>query len=146
MKLYLTRHGDAVSAPVDAERPLSSVGLQQAEDLAQHLVDLKIHPTTIYHSGLVRAQQTAAIIGRALNTAKIEKIVGLRPNDFPEDILSHIETWSQDTMLVGHLPFMAILLSLLTEDTQSVEFYPTTTVCLTGEGKNWQIAWIYNPD
>jgi len=145
MKLYLVRHGDAVASIPDVERSLSSLGLQQVDALAQFLVERKAPPMIIYHSGIVRAQQTAKIIGHELHIAAVEKIPGLRPNDSPEDMLVNIEIWSQDTMLVGHLPFMDILLILLVKDVRNIMFYPTTTVCLVGEGENWQIEWVYNP-
>lgn len=143
MKLYLTRHGDAPAAPVDAERQLSHLGLQQAEALGRYLAERNVQPVVIYHSGLIRAQRTAAIIAEQLGQVTIEKIAGLRPNDSPEDILANIETWTQDTLLVSHLPFIAILLSLLTGENQVTAFYPTTTVCLIGEGRNWRIESIY---
>jgi phosphohistidine phosphatase len=51
--------------------------------------------------------------------------------------------------LVGHLPFMARLASLLlTRDPKAeiVAFQPGTVLCLEGEGGTWRVAWMLRPE
>jgi phosphohistidine phosphatase SixA len=57
--VYLVHHGDAVSAAVDSQRPLSGQGREQVEALAKQAVTQQVRPAVIWHSGKLRARQTA---------------------------------------------------------------------------------------
>jgi len=121
MKLYLLRHGDAVESSEarckDAERPLTSKGIERTKLLAHALRQMEISFDTILSSPLVRARETAEIIARSLQleerlafsenltlSGDLQKLVGqiqsLRP--IPENVL-----------LVGHEPHLSGLISLL---------------------------------
>ncbi len=70
MRLLLARHGHATSGPDHrwtASDPLTGRGLQQADELADHLASLRRPPTRIIASTAERARQTAAACGRALD-------------------------------------------------------------------------------
>ena len=61
MWLYLVHHADAVLADVDSTRPLSERGRAQAADVARRLAARKARPKAVWHSGKLRARETAEI-------------------------------------------------------------------------------------
>ena len=74
----------------------------------------------------------------------------INPMDMPTVIAEEIGQWQQDVLIVGHLPFLAKLVTLLVsdhEDPAIVSFTPGTMVCLEqidiGE---WQINWMLRPE
>lgn len=145
MKLYLIRHGDAIPSNMDPQRPLSVVGQTQVRHLAQHLVEQNAKPTTIYHSGILRAEQTAHILAQNLHVTHVKKIIGLLPEDPVEIIADQVMTWMQDTILVSHLPYIAYLLEALCITTYSVQFDTATAVCLLREKNTWLMETVLHP-
>ncbi len=74
----------------------------------------------------------------------------LGPNDDVtalSDELAHVE---QDVMIVGHLPFLSKLTSLLvtgSESADTVAFKNAGIVCLSrSEEKRWQLDWVVIPE
>ena len=70
MELYLIRHGQSTNNRGDAripETPLTEIGKQQADRAGRTLRDLGI--TRLYCSAMLRAVQTAAIVGEHLELA-----------------------------------------------------------------------------
>ena len=65
MNFYLVRHGDAVSAAENAERPLSRIGREQVQCAAREMLERGSEVSRIYHSGMLRAKQTAEILAKA---------------------------------------------------------------------------------
>src|SRR4029079_5149226 len=57
--VYLLHHAQALSGEIDHTRPLSTVGLQQAELVARGAAQHGAKPAVIWHSGKLRARQTA---------------------------------------------------------------------------------------
>ena len=55
------RHGQATPAEQDADRPLSPAGRAAIERVAWRAGAAKLRPDMIYHSDLLRAEQTAEI-------------------------------------------------------------------------------------
>ena len=66
MKVYLVQHGKAVDKSVDPERPLSDEGTQQTQAVADFIASLNIKVECIWHSGKMRAHQTAEILSKAV--------------------------------------------------------------------------------
>ena len=62
MKLYLMQHGDAVSADIDSDRPLSKQGLHDVERLGVFLAKAPFQPARFVHSGKTRARQSAELL------------------------------------------------------------------------------------
>ena len=67
LKIYLARHGqssDNKNAILNGHRdePLTKIGRQQAEELADRISNIKLHFDYIYSSPLERAFETAKII------------------------------------------------------------------------------------
>lgn len=152
MKLYCVRHCEANSADVDSERGLSEQGLRDADKLAEHLEQQQIFIPDVIHSGKKRAQQTAEILAAAANAEQVSVAPALL--DDIADVSAIVEmskNWVQDTMLVGHMPFMANLVSALMMDIsdnfQLVTYSPGTMACLNSlaDGR-WAIDWVLKPE
>ena len=151
MRIYLVQHGDAMAKDVDPERPLSEAGQHDVNHIAAFLADAGVRVARILHSGKRRAEQTAQILGQRLgHGGATAASAGLDPNDATDTIALKLADWSQDTMLVGHLPYMAMLAGRLVtcrDDPGVVAFTPGTVLCLerTGEGR-FAIVWMLPPE
>ena len=154
MKLYCVRHCEALNSDVDPERSLSEQGLQDAAKLADHIKQRNIIIPTVMHSGIKRASQTAEFI--AASCGSEELIADRELLDDQAEVLrvvDEIKLWNQDTALVGHMPYMSNLVSVLVMDSEDgvnphlLTYAPGTMVCLarSAEGR-WVIDWIIKPE
>lgn len=151
MKLYVAQHAESVPEDVDPKRPLSDSGIADARKMA-HFVRLSgVKVETILHSGKLRARQTAELFSRSLLVdGKIQEHPHLNPNDSVEEFAREITQWHGDVLVVGHLPFVATLVSFLT--THSIEhpllaFRPGSMVCLErSESGDWLVNWMLRPE
>ena len=151
MKLYLVQHGDAVAKDVDPERPLSERGQQDVQAMAGFLSQAGIRARWVQHSGKRRAEQTAAMLAEAvLITGRPQAVPGIAPNDDVGVFADGIAGWTQDTLVVGHLPFMARLAALLlTGDAEGEPlcYRPGTVVCLERRATSgWCLSWMLGPE
>jgi phosphohistidine phosphatase len=142
--LLLVHHADAVSPDVDPQRPLSSAGRAHANRLATGMAARGVRPAAIWHSGKLRARQTAEAMLRACNpSAEFSAIRGLQPNDPPEWIRDRLAGETRDVMVVGHMPGLPrILQLLLNEPTEGRAFPLHGAVALDADGEGWHAAWI----
>lgn len=114
MRLYLVHHADAVGPHVDSQRPLSAHGRLQADRLAGSAKAAGAMPAAIYHSGKLRARQTAEAFYRLCNPfAEFKMIRGLLPDDPPQDVCDLVSGESRDLLLVGHMPGIREILRTL---------------------------------
>ena len=151
MRLYLVQHGEAVSKAIDPDRPLSERGRGDVERVAGLLERAGLQVEQTIHSGKTRARQTAEILAAVLSPDRSPSArSGLDPKDPVTPVMEQIEDFSDDTMLVGHLPFMARLATLLvTEDEERtvVAFQPGSVVCLEkDESDGWRMLWMVRPE
>jgi phosphohistidine phosphatase len=151
MKLYLVQHGEAAATEVDPERPLTAAGREAVSRLAGLLGARQIQVDHIIHSGKLRASQTATILAESIGPGiALEVYDSIAPMDTPAVIAEEISHWQEDALVVGHLPFMAKLATLLVSDRTDppiVGFTPGTVLCLehTDSG-DWQINWMLRPE
>jgi len=150
MRLYLVQHGDAVSKEVDPSRPLSEKGVSDIRNLANFLKG-EFSVPLLLHSGKARAQQSAAILAEALQQRiTIEPFSGLSPNDPLETLISWLQGRSEDTLIVGHLPYLSRLVTRLVTKSANhaiVDFTPGTIVCIDIKPAfSGQILWMIQPD
>ena len=148
MKLYLVQHGKAVDEKINPVRPLSNEGKAETERIANFLKQKEIIPEVIWHSQKLRAKQTAEIVANILNVSNLRECTGLNPNDSVIPVRDEIEVMDRDLMIVGHLPFLAKLCSLLitgNAERYIVEFKYSGVLCLDSEG-GWKIYWYLPPD
>ncbi|MEN8205749.1 MAG: phosphohistidine phosphatase SixA [Pseudomonadota bacterium] len=151
MKLYLVQHGKALAKEEDPERPLNDQGELDVRKMASQLGDAGVQVARIWHSGKQRAARTAEVLaGKVLSGRTIETIKGISPNDPVTEFASDADVWDEDTLVVGHLPFMSRLVSLLTIGDAAhelVHFTPGSVVCLERQDDHhWVIAWMLRPD
>lgn len=150
MKLYLVQHGEATSKEADPNRPLTGKGKKDVSRMAEFLKKKGIRVIATWHSEKLRAIQTAQILGEAVSV-EIVKQEGLAPNDPVDKWLEELNTRFKDVMIVGHLPFLERLASLLLmgdETSPTAGFKPGAVVCLKQEdtGEKWSLAWIKLPE
>jgi len=151
MRLYLVQHGEALPADMDPARPLSTVGRQDVQALAELLDAAGIRVARVWHSGKPRAEQTAALLARRVcPRCRTEAIGGIGPNDSTTEFIQDLDVWQEDTLIVGHLPFMARLVAQLVcgdPERALVSYNPGSVVCLERSGSlSWGIQWMLRPD
>jgi phosphohistidine phosphatase len=118
LELYLLRHADAGDSGAwirpDAERPLSEKGLRQARRMARYLAALGLEPDAILTSPKIRAAQSAAAVGEALDRPVIEdpRLASVLDVRTLEEIL-HAAGDPRRPILVGHDPDFSDLLATL---------------------------------
>jgi len=137
----LVHHADALSPVEDSQRPLSERGFAHAEALAVSAREAGIKPAAIWHSGKLRARQTAEAFYRACNPfADFRMVRGLRPEDDPETVRAELAAESRDVLLVSHMPFLPGLLRALAPD--SVPF-PQHGIVVLDRGDDGQWHEVY---
>ncbi|MEZ5316123.1 MAG: histidine phosphatase family protein [Vicinamibacterales bacterium] len=109
-RVYLLHHAEALGPDVDPQRPLSSRGLEQAAWVAAEARARGVLPAAIWHSGKLRARQTAEAVLRACQPmAEFRMIRGLRPDDPPAWLLAELGPETRDVVLAGHRPHLPAL-------------------------------------
>jgi phosphohistidine phosphatase len=141
--LCLLHHANAVEAAVDPQRPLSDAGRRHAERIAERAQARELRPDVIWHSGKLRARQTAEPLWRRCNPlAEFSAARALQPDDPPEWIRDTVDGDPRLIVLVGHMPHMARLYRLLTEAAPSgMEFPLHGLVALSREDSGWVEVW-----
>lgn len=145
MEFFLVRHGEAVSQAVNGQRPLTLAGRRDVERIGRAAAARGVRPSKIFHSGLLRAQQTAELLSKNIGPLEeIRELAGLKPDDDPFLAKAELESSTVPVMLVGHLPHMSRLASCLVAgdaERAMVEFAPATIVCLSYDDRRWKILW-----
>ena len=144
MQLFLVHHGDAVGPDIDPQRPLSPQGKTHVERLAADAARRGAKPAVVWHSGKLRAKQTAEAFWRACNPlAELSATRDLQPDDPPAWIAERFHGEARDLLIAGHFPHLPRLLMLLTGATDERTFPTHGVVALTSEdqGKTWTEAW-----
>lgn len=148
MKLYLVQHGLAVDKKIDPDRPLSEEGKKDVQRIAGFLTRSGMQVSNVLHSGKTRAQQTADILASTLGQGSTEKLDHISPNDALEPAIEVIQSLNEDTMLVGHLPYMQRMVSFLLAGNEATGFHylPGSIVCLNQTETGWEMNWMVRPD
>jgi phosphohistidine phosphatase len=147
MELYLMQHGEAVPESEDPARPLSARGRAEVERVARAAARLEPGIALVRHSGKLRARQTAEIVAAALRPSpRIEEAGGLGPKDDPTTAARTLEKTAETPLLVGHLPHLARLVSLLVLGHPSKDvltFRMGALVALShGEEDGWRLRFV----
>jgi phosphohistidine phosphatase len=144
LKLFLVHHADAVGPEVDSRRPLSRLGEKQAAHAAAQAAALGAKPVVVWHSGKLRARQTALEYWRECNAlAEFKAVADLQPDDPPARIRDRLRGEARDIMIAGHFPFMPRLLALLLNYAASAPFPLNGAVALDSDdaGETWKEIW-----
>lgn len=149
MHVYLVRHGKAVKTgyATDAERELTKTGQREVKRIAQMMAGIGAQVAQIRHSGLVRAAQTADILGQHLEPpGGVIAVRGLHYNDPVEPLARELHLEHEPVMLVGHNPFMETLAgALLTRNSGTgtpLWFTTSTVACLEYIEGVWCLRWM----
>jgi phosphohistidine phosphatase len=150
MFLYLVQHGEALGKDVDRSRSLSEKGVGDVKKMASFSRDLKISPHQIVHSGKMRALQTAQLLeDRVTSDRVVLESDGLSPMDDPEMWFGRLSKMNEDIMIVGHLPYLDKLASLLLcrdKEKNIINFEMGSILCLKRlEEFNWNVEWFIKP-
>ena len=143
MHLFLVHHGDAVGPEVDPSRPLSPVGREAVSRLAADAAARGAKPAVVWHSGKLRAKQTAEAFWRTCNPfAEFSATRDLQPDDPPDWIRDRLRGESRDIMLAGHYPHLPRLLVLLVgHDSASFPLHGIVALTSDDDGGTWQEEW-----
>jgi len=150
MEIYLVQHGEAKSEKEDPERPLTPKGKEKVESVARYLASCGIEVAEILHSGRLRARQTAEVFGQYLSPSRgVRQAKGLAPLDDPREAQELVQAAAKPLMIVGHLPHLSRLTSLLvlgTADKEIIKFAMGGVVCLAYSDNTWSIQWALIPE
>jgi len=150
MEIYLVQHGEAKSETEDPERPLTNRGKKEVESSARHATALGIEVAQILHSGKLRATQTAEILAHFLSPPQgIKEEKELAPLDDPHPAKQLVQQSKKPLMIIGHLPHLSRLTSLLVLDTPEKEVIRFTMggmICLGSSNDDWLIKWALVPE
>ncbi len=152
MNLYLVQHAKARDESKDPERHLSKRGREAIRKTAAFAADrAAVRVERILHSGKTRAQETAEALAEALRPPLgVEATDGLDPMADPKVWAGRLAESEEDLMLVGHLPHMGRLASLLVcgdADNPVVTFQTGGIVCLQRDQEGeWSVAWMVVPE
>ena len=153
MNLFLMQHGAALSDEQDPARPLTEAGRRDVERVVTRAQRCGVEVDRCLHSGKLRAQQTAGLLADALEVPEVEAHSGLNPSDdvapFAEWLTRTPELGS--VAVVGHLPFLDRLASLLVagdESAAAVRFRNGGLVKLVPSMNEpgFSVAWILVPE
>lgn len=151
MQAFLIRHAHAVSAEVNAERPLSKRGRKQVRQLARFFVDKEVLQfAELWHSPLARSKETAELLKKEMAlTVRLVEIEGLEGGDDPNLLVSRLKTRRASIALVGHEPHLSALASLLIAgvvEPPRFVLQKSGVLALTRTGGNWAVGWQVSPD
>jgi phosphohistidine phosphatase len=150
MEVFLVQHGEATPESEDPQRPLTERGKAEVEKVARHAAGLRLQVSLILHSDKLRAQQTAEILGRYLVPPQgVREQMGLAPTDGPRVAEELIRQAAEPIMLVGHLPHLSRLTSLLilgSPEKEVIRFRNGGIVCLSRDESAWAVRWILTPE
>ena len=147
--LFLVHHGDAVDAGINPMRPLSERGALEAIRLAEKASAKGARPGIIWHSGKLRARQTAEAYWKCCNPlATFSAVHGLQPTDPTNWIVDALSAETRDVMLVGHFPQLPRLLATLVSgetDSGPADFPLNGIVALEKKDQRWEERWRMEP-
>ena len=103
-------------------------------------------PTVVWHSGKLRARQTAEAFWRACNAlAEFSATRDLQPDDPPGWLRDRLRGEPRDILIAGHFPHLPRLLALLLTGTgdgpPSFPQHGVVALETTDDGETWQERW-----
>jgi phosphohistidine phosphatase len=156
LQIYLIQHAESKSKEEDPARPLTNEGRRTAEMVAEHLSRLGISFNRVFHSGKLRAQQTAEILAGSLKIdEKVEAHTGLDPLDPVKPIAQWLSEQAgqgvKSVAIVGHLPSLEKLASLLvagneTAGVVSFQYAGVVRLAPKAQGQGYTVRWVLTPE
>jgi phosphohistidine phosphatase len=144
MMVHLVHHADAVGPDIDTQRPISARGRAAVAALALLARDAGVSPSVIWHSGKLRARQTAeAFLTTCAPFAAFSAARGLLPDDPPEWMAQALVGESADVMVVGHMPHLARLARQLAPEADEFPLHGIVSFDRAADGthtERWRAA------
>ncbi|PCI58450.1 MAG: phosphohistidine phosphatase SixA [Gammaproteobacteria bacterium] len=137
MRIFIMRHGQASAlSVVDAERPLTTQGIDEVSTMADWLSSLPFEFDQIWVSPFKRAQQTAKTVTSKLNNQ--EKLTTLnfitpsgsanKMHDFLDGCCNVTDKKTeQRVLIVSHMPLVSYLVAELTQQ-QACPIFQTAAI------------------
>lgn len=119
------------------------------ERLALFLGTSGVRVDRVFHGPRRRTKETAEILGRSISDAVEIEALPVLDTDAPLDsLLSTIDAWTEDALLVGHFPTVEELTaSLVGAGSQGrLSFSPGTTACVGRSEGTWRLLWMLRPE
>lgn len=145
--VYFAQHGISKPKNVDEKRPLSDVGSDEVHRVARYLKKHQITIHKIFHSGKLRALQTATIFSEVLKVSVVSELAGMKPNDRPAELIKQIT--ENAVLYVGHLPNIQNVVSniIIGDSSNSViKFQNSAVACVEIDKGTGIIKWFITPD
>ena len=148
MDIYLVQHAESRSKEEDPRRPLTDKGFDDIEKMAYFARNnAGLNILKIYHSGKLRARQTADVLSAGLRpVGGVEEAGDLDPLADPAIWAERISKGEGGIMLVGHLPHLAGLAGLLLGGDKAnnpINFHNAGIVKMIRDSElRWSIDWI----
>jgi phosphohistidine phosphatase len=152
MNLYLMQHAEAVDKSVDPERPLTQKGRDEVVKVAAYAAKhCGLSVLAVTHSGKLRARQTAELFAMEIEALQgVVPVKDLEPDANPAIWKERLDLMDNDVVLVGHLPHLSRLASLLLcgdPDKEVIEFRNAGLVCLKKNSpQDWVVQYIILPE
>ncbi len=156
MDLYIVRHGVAEESTAlgsDAARALTDEGRKKTARVARGLAALEVDPEIVLTSPLLRARQTADILAEALRPKDgVSEVKWLESGASPAEAVRQLARLKHDrVMVVGHMPDLSVLASMLISGKPSVEIvFKKAGVCAVSFGGRARVGrgrleWLMQP-
>jgi phosphohistidine phosphatase len=131
MRLYLVRHAEAAVGTRDELRPLTPDGREQARALGADLREAGVLPDAIVTSPLLRARETARLVGQELG---VEMTVDdrLSPGATADALSDAVAGRGQTVIAVGHQPDCSRIAAALTGES-APDFPPASALAISLE-------------
>lgn len=151
MLLYLVQHAEAKREEEDPARGLTDKGRRDIGKVSDFVKKAGVKISRVFHSGKTRALQTAQILAGDLKPENgVSETDTLAPMDDPQIWFSRLSQMDENTALVGHLPHLGKLASLLLcsgEDKSPVDFKMGGIVCFKRvDDDHWVLQWMVVPE
>jgi phosphohistidine phosphatase len=142
MRLCLVHHAEALGPEVDPQRPLSTPGREHALGLASRVKARGFVPAVIWHSGKLRARQTAEAFLTTCNPfAEFKMIRGVHPDDPPGILTDRLRVETRDVLIAGHIPHLTAWLEGALPGSASFPLHGAVAVQSDDDGQTWKELW-----
>jgi phosphohistidine phosphatase len=149
VQVFLVRHAEAVAETLairDPHRHLTKFGRLQALALGDRMRWHDCLPTRIWSSPLVRAVQTAELVGAALHCEPVIEVVPALAPD-PEGSSREVAAAllalpaSEAVMLVGHEPSLSAIGAIVVHDPEFRSLTKAQCARIVDGTLRWRFAW-----
>lgn len=150
MHVIMVRHGRAKSSNEHPERPLTAEGEASIEKLGNLLNEKSLGIQKIWHSGILRAKQTAEILSKKIHySGDLIEMITLSPESNPNTMHIALNAEMENVLIVSHLPFLEYLYNLMITGNMEgnlIHFSPGSATKLVKINNQWNQEWFLKPE